>query len=67
MKKGISIPKVENQNGDIVTYQKEWLNQVKIFYENLYKNRDVECCKLKHIENSLQNVNVWKLSLDEQD
>lgn len=61
------IPKVEKENGDIVTNQKEILKQVKIFYENLYKNRDVECCKPKDIENSLQNVNVRKLSLDEQD
>ena len=61
------IPKVEKENGDIVTNQKEILKQVKIFDENLYKNRDVECFKPKDIENSLQNVNVRKLSLDEQD
>ena len=55
------IPKVEKDNGEIVTDQKEILKEVQYFYENLYKNKDEDKgCSLKDIVDGLKEANSQK-------
>lgn len=63
------IPKIEKENGEIVTNQYEILNEVKCFYEKLYQNRDEvhEGCKFNDIKKGLKGSNHKKLSLEESD
>lgn len=58
------IPKVEKENGEIITKQKDILNEVKYFYDNLYKKRDTKST-LSDLKKDLKNLNVlyfrlWK-------
>jgi hypothetical protein len=56
------IPKVEKDNGEIVTDQKEILKEVQYFYENLYKNKDEDKgCSLKDIVEGLKGASIRKL------
>ena len=51
----------------IVTKQNEILKEVKKFYENLYKNKDLDKGgKLKDIEQEMKNIQLRKLTIDEQ-
>jgi hypothetical protein len=57
------IPKVEKDNGEIVTDQKEILKEVQYFYENLYKNKDEDKgCSLKDIVEGLKGASIRKLT-----
>ena len=59
---------LESKNGVIVTNQNETLHEVKLFYENLYKNRDDEnICTLQDIEDGLGGINFRKLTEEEQE
>jgi hypothetical protein len=62
------IPKVEKDNGEIVTDQKEILKEVQYFYENLYKNKDEDKgCSLKDIVEGLKGASIRKLTEEEKD
>ena len=64
------IPKVEKDNGEIVTDQKELLKEVQYFYENLYKNKDEDKgCSLKDIVEGLKGAStcIRKLTEEEKD
>jgi hypothetical protein len=57
------IPKVEKDNGEIVTDQKEILKEVQYFYGNLYKNKDEDKgCSLKDIVEGLKGASIRKLT-----
>ena len=57
------IPKVEKDNGEIVTDQKQILKEVQYFYENLYKNKDEDKgCSLKDIVEGLKGASIRKLT-----
>lgn len=62
------IPKVQIDDGKIISNQNEILNQVKIFYENLYKCNNVSTnCTISEINTGLKDVNVKKLRYEEQE
>ena len=62
------IPKVEKDNGEIVTDQKEILKEVQYSYENLYKNKDEDKgCSLKDIVEGLKGASIRKLTEEEKD
>lgn len=42
------------------------MKEVKTFYENLYKKREVNCCKASDLERDLKDCNFNKLSVEEQ-
>ena len=57
------IPKVEKDNGEIVTDQNEILKEAQYFYENFYKNKDEDKgCSLKDIVEGLKGANIRKLT-----
>ena len=61
------IPKVEKDNGEIVTDQKDILKEVQYFYENLYKNKDEDKgCSLKDIVEGLKGASIRKLTEEEK-
>ena len=60
-----TIPKVEKENGDVVSKQEEILKEAKLFYEKIYTiDKDIE---EKRIEDFLKNVDVPKLNNSEAD
>ena len=62
------IPKVEKENGVTVTNQHEILQEIKLYYKNLYENRDSENnCNLQDIKDGLGGVNFRKLTEEEQE
>ena len=62
------IPKVEREDGQIITNQKDILMETKLFYETLYKDRDCSGngCKITDLETDLKNLDFQKLTLEEQ-
>ena len=60
------IPKVEKENGEIITKQKDILNEVKYFYDNLYKKRDTKS-NLSDLKKDLKNLSVPILSSQEKE
>ena len=62
------IPKVEKDNGEIVTDQKEILKEVQYFFENLYKNKNEDKgCSLKDIVEGLKGASIRKLTEEKKD
>ena len=60
-----TIYKIENDNGDTITKQKEILHEVKHFYENLYKCHDLNETQDDEITSILENIQHHpKLSLE---
>jgi len=53
------IPKIEKDNGGIITKQDDILNEVKTFYENLYS--DVQDIRDVNLDEFLENVDIPKL------
>ena len=60
-----TITKIEKQNGQTITKQEDILNQVKLFYENLYENHDTNDNQDSEIISILENIQENpKLSLE---
>ena len=53
------IPKIQADNGDIISKQEDVLSEVRLFYEKLYKFRETDNINL---ELHLENCNIPKLS-----
>ena len=60
------IPKLETNNGKIVTDQHEILNETKIFYEDLYASKDSQLVDIDLFE-LFRNIDTKKLNKDESD
>ena len=61
------IPKVEKENGDVISKQKDILKEVKSFYENLYKNKDKsKGDKFSKLKEGLKDIKLKKLTDDEK-
>ena len=60
------IPKIERDDGEILTDQNKILREVKLFYENLYKKRD-NSSSVADLKEDLKNVNVPILSNGEKE
>jgi hypothetical protein len=60
------IPKIERDDGKTITKQFDILKETKVFYEELYKFREGNGCKVSDLERDLKDLNFNKLSLDEQ-
>lgn len=50
------ILKLEKQDGLIITDSKDIVVEVNSFYENLYRNRVVECCKIEDLINNIPRL-----------
>ena len=62
------IPKVEKDNEEIVTDQKEILIEVQYLYEHLHKNKyEDKGCSLKDIVEGLKGASMRKLTEEEKD
>ena len=61
------IPKIQKENSDLITAQKEILKEVKNFYQDLYSSKSKESDLLKHFNDDFKNINVPKLSHTESD
>ena len=48
--------KIEKENGQTITKHEEILNEIKHFYENLYRNRDVNENQDNEIHTILENI-----------
>ena len=60
-----TITKIEKQNGQTITKQEDILNEVKLFYENLYENHDTNDNQDSEIISILENIQENpKLSLE---
>ena len=59
------IPRVEKDNGEIVTDQNDILKEAKVFYETLYKDK-YSTCTLEDLEKSLRNYDFNRLSEHEK-
>ena len=51
-----TILKIEKENGQTITKQEEILNEIKHFYENLYRNRDMNENQDNEIHTILENI-----------
>ena len=60
------IPKLETNDGKIITDQQEILNETKLFYENLYSNKDSQLIDINLYE-LFNNKDIKKLNKDESD
>ena len=60
------IPKIERDDGKTITKQFDILKETKVCYEDLYKFREGNGCKVSDLERDLKDLNFNKLSLDEQ-
>ena len=61
------IPKVEKEDGNIITNQKGILKEAKLYYEALYENTDFgNGCKVSDLERDLKSLKVNKLTMIEQ-
>jgi hypothetical protein len=60
------IPKIERDAGKTITKQFYILKETKVFYEELYKFREGNRCKVSDLETDLKDLNFNKLSFDEQ-
>ena len=60
------IPKLETNNGKIVTDQHESLNETKIFYEDLYASKDSQLIDIDLFE-LFRNIDTQKINKDESD
>ena len=60
------IPKIERDDGKTITKQFYILKETKVFYEELYKFREGNRCKVSDLETDLKDLNFNKLSFDEQ-
>ena len=56
------IPMLCTENNTLITDQKEILNEVKVFYFNLYEERDTLDVDLNNVMN---NVNIPKLNINQ--
>jgi len=55
------IPKIEKDDGTIISDQREILDETKAFYQNLYSDRDHNLLDI-NLEDEMQNLNTPKLS-----
>ena len=58
------IPKIERDDGKTITKQFDILKETKVFYEELYKFREGNGCKVSGLERDLKDLNFNKLSLE---
>ena len=59
---GIIIPRVEKENGEIVSKQEDILKEVKLFYQSLYSKKDKDKEINVNLEEELKNIPVKKLT-----
>ena len=58
------IPKLEKNDGKIITDQFEILNETKRFYEELYSSKDNELINI-NLQDLFRNVEIKKLNKEE--
>ena len=58
------IPKLERKDGKVIRDQFEILNDAKIFYEDLYSNKDNNLTDID-LDNLFINTNIRKLNIEE--
>ena len=61
------IPKIQKENGVIISDQNEILQEVKNFYQDLYSSKTTESNLLKNFDNDFENIKVPKLTNTEAD
>lgn len=60
------IPKIEKEDGTIIKDQYEILNEVKLFYENLYSDKDIDLTDI-NLNHLLSECKTKKLIQEEAD
>ena len=58
------IPKLEKQNGEIISDQFQILNEAKLFYEELYTSKDEQLTDI-NLNTLLANTDTKKLNVQE--
>ena len=51
------IPKIERDDGKTIAKQFDILKETKVFYEELYKFREGNGCKVSDLERDLKDLN----------
>ena len=61
------IPKIEKENGEIISKQNDILTEAKQFYKTMYENKEGENgCTVNELEKDMQYLNFKRLSMEEK-